>query len=113
MASHLIQDLLSIGDQMKTCLENGDLDTFYDLVSERGTLLETLQSYRHPSEIDENWEERATVLSDQNAELMEAAETQRGRMKDAVTRLEQVKEAQRSYLRPGGRPNILNQNLRA
>ncbi len=112
MPSDLLQDLFHIGENMQASLADGEMDTFFDLVAERGTLLEILRSYRHPSDVDADWEEMAAALTDQDKMLLTAAELQRERMRDAVTRVEQVKEAQRSYLRPGARSTILNENLR-
>ncbi|MEX0822377.1 MAG: hypothetical protein WD021_09550 [Rhodothermales bacterium] len=112
MSDPILQQLFDLGEKMKNALESGEINTYYDLVGERGTLLDTLESYRHPSDVASNWKEMATALADQNDELMEAAETEQRRIRDAITRFEQVRSAQRSYLHPTGRSNILNENLR-
>lgn len=108
----LLQNLLDLGERMITALERGEMDTYFTLLDERGTLLDRILDYRHPSEIDPGWKAAAEALALQHEAIMEIAASNSRRMQDAITRIEQVKEAQRSYHRPVGRSNILNANLR-
>lgn len=112
MSPSLLQNLLDVGEKMKNALEQGQVDTYLALLDDRGTLLDTLLIYRHPSEVDPNWAEMASALSLQNDALMDIALSQRQRMQDAINRIEQVRDANRSYLQTPGRSNILNENLR-
>lgn len=112
MAAEIFTNVLNVGEAMMTALENEDIDAYLALLQERGTLLDAILSYRHPSDIDVNWMESAEALSSQHAALIEAAEAQHRRMQDALTRLEQIKGAHRSYHQPIGQRTILNENLR-
>ncbi len=112
MSAPFLQNLLDLGDKLKDALEKGEMDTYFDVLDERGTLLDAILAYRHPSELDTDWKTTASALAHQNDALMEAAELQRRRMQNEMIRIEQVKEAQRSYAQLTAPPNILNENLR-
>lgn len=113
MATNLLEDLLAVGEQMKKALDGGETDAYLELLEKRGTLLDAISAYPHPSEIDPNWKTTAAALSGQHDQLVEAAEAQCRRMQEALTRMKQVEGARRSYRQASGRRNILNENLRA
>ena len=48
--------------QCDAALAAEDLVLFFDLVAERGTLLEELDLYKHPSEIDPNWQDTNNMI---------------------------------------------------
>lgn len=108
----LIRDLYEVGENMRAALREDDTDRYLELIEERGTLLDKMRRYDHPSQIDENWRELADVLRTQQSELMEEALQQERRIQEALGRLEQLKSAGRSYQEVSPRRNILDKNLR-
>lgn len=97
---------------MRDALERSDIETFFEVLGERGTLLDSIFAHERPFDLGADWEEMASALSLQNHALREAAESQRERMQRAIVRIEQVKEAQRSYHQLNEPSGILNENLR-
>lgn len=110
--ANLLEELLAAGRNMQSALEKGRIETYFDLLDERGRLLDQLSAYRHPSDVAQDWDRRAAELVAQNDALMRTAVAQRQRMQETLNRIGQVKAAQRSYRQAVARNTILDDNLR-
>ena len=108
----LLDDLFALGEKMHSALESERLDDYLELLTQRGTLLDILSGYEHPSQIDADWHSIAGRLAKQHELLMQAASEYEERMRDSLVRLERTKGAGRSYHAAPARKNILNENLR-
>lgn len=112
MAASLLQDIYRLGEEITSSLSNGDLDRYFELLDERGTLLDTLSRYKHPSEIDPDWENISRALKEQHHVIMDAVTECERRMQNTLTGMERFKDASRSYHQPEQRTQILNDDLR-
>lgn len=112
MPSNLLHDLYELGEAMRIALDDEDLDTYVETLEQRGTLLDTIQQYGHPSEIAPDWRETARALAAQHEALMAAVTRQQERMQDSLARLTQLRGAQQSYIGTERRGRILNDDLR-
>lgn len=101
-----------MGEKLSSALAEGDLDSYFDLLDERGTLLEGLNEYQHPSEIDPDWLEISEALQEQHYVLTIAVAERERQMQEALTELERFKGAARTYQRSEPRAQILNSDLR-
>jgi hypothetical protein len=105
---NLLEAVYAVGQQMCSALHADDLETFFGLVQERGTLLEKLHRYAHPAEIDPNWERTAAALAQQQTLLNEALADQEQRMSEALHALERFKDARTVYAQRPARGVVLN-----
>lgn len=111
MKDSLLRKIYDKGQEMASALQNDQVEPYFQLVEERGTLLEELDRYEHPSEIDPDWQEIATALQEQYQVLTTAIAAQERRMQEELAAVQRYKGASRSY-QPSARPaQILNQNL--
>lgn len=108
----LLRKIYLLGQEMASVLQNGDLEHYFELLDERGTLLEELNGYQHPSEIDPNWQEIAAALKEQHEILTAALADQERKMQEELAGMQRYKGASRSYHRPEERSQILDENLR-
>lgn len=108
----LLQRIYDVGERMQAALYNDDLDTFFQLTEQRGTLIDDLQAFTHPREIDPDWHDVADALEEQQVAINEALATQEQRLADALNNRERFKEARQQYHSSAPRSRILRQNLR-
>jgi hypothetical protein len=108
----LLDDIFDTGERMRSALESERLDDYLDLLTQRGTLLDTFNEFEHPSQIDAEWHSIAAKLAEQHELLMQAASEYEERMRESLVRLERTKGAARSYHAVPARKHILNENLR-
>ncbi len=112
MEDSLLRRIYLLGHDMVSVLHKGDLELYFEMLEKRGTLLEELDLYKHPSEIDPDWQEIATALQEQHQVLTAALAEQEGRMQEELAGMHRYKGASRSYNQTAARPQILNENLR-
>ncbi len=109
--SHLRQ-IYTLGQEMVSVLQNGDVDRYFELLEERGTLVEELNGYDRPSENDPDRSALEAALKEQHQVLLQAVADQERRMQEALAGMQRYRGAARSYQRPDERSQILNENLR-
>lgn len=112
MDRFLLDDLYAIGENLASALINADMDRYFELVDKRGTLLESLSDYQHPSEIDPDWREMWTRLQEQHEFIMATLAAHEIQMQEALGEFERFKGASRTYQRSGPGRQILNSELR-
>lgn len=112
MEDSLLRKIYRLGQSMAAVLDTGDLEHYFQLLDERGTLLDQLDGYRHPSDIDPDWQDIALALQEQHQVLTAAIAEQERRMQEELAGMQRYKGASRSYHRQEARPQILNDNLR-
>lgn len=112
MEGSLLRDLFLMGERLASALVDGDLDSYFDLLDERGTLLDGLNAYQHPSDIDPDWQEISEALQEQHHVLTIAVAEREREMQEALAELERFKGAARTYQRSEPRAQILNSDLR-
>lgn len=111
-APNLLRAVHALGEQMCAALRDDDLDAFFGFVEQRTALLEQLQAYTHPSEVDPEWETTATALAAQHDVLTAALAGQERRMSEALRALERFKDARHRYgAQPNPRPGILGRHF--
>lgn len=110
--TNLLRVLYDVGEELRTALDENELDRFAELVERRAGLVEQLRSYDHPSELDADWHTLAQALRHQHEELQETLSEKETELEDAVQHVERLKAAQRSYnASPPRESGVLNQNL--
>ena len=110
--SNLLDQIYDLGEKMYGALSEEDLDHFFELTAERGTLLDSLSQYNKPADIDPRWEGKAKALTDQFERLSTAFAGQEQKMGHALETMGRFKMARSQYnQRPTGNC-ILNRNLR-
>lgn len=112
MDDSLLRNIYLIGQEMASALQQGNLEHYFELLDERGTLLEEILGYQHPSEIDPNWKDVASALQEQYEVLTTALAEQERKMQEELGGMQRYKGASRSYQQSEARPQILNDNLR-
>lgn len=112
MEGSLLQSIHDVGEELSSALEKADLKHFLVLLEKRGTLLERMIEYEHPSEVDPDWRSLAPALITQHERLTAALDTEERRMQDMLAELERFKGASRSYQRTTPGSQILNKDLR-
>lgn len=112
MERSLLDDIYDIGENLASALINADLDRYFELVDKRGTLLECLGEYQHPSEIDADWREMWTRLQEQHEFIMATLAAHEMQMQEALGEFERFKGASRTYQRSNPRRQILDSELR-
>lgn len=110
-SSTVLDALFSLGERLCLALEAGDVDTVVRLVEERGVLVEDLQRFAHPAEIDPDWRQYAAAFKQQQRAIVEAAAAHEQRLAAALEALGHVKHARARYGERSTRAPILNKNL--
>lgn len=108
---NLLQKIFALGESMGTALDSEDLDQFFALTEERGTLLEGLNAYEHPAEICPDWQQLASALKEQHQRITGAIAAQERRLTEGLGSIEKYKGAQQSYSSPPPRNSILHQDV--
>lgn len=93
----LLDALYGVGERMYEALAAEDLDTFFSLVHERGTLLDELRTYDHPADVDPRWEARAAALAEQHRVLSDAVAAHERRLGASLAAVERYHAAQQHY----------------
>lgn len=108
---NVLEALYGVGQQMQAALANDDLERFFALVAERGTLLESLKAYAHPADITPDWEQTAAALGEQYRMITEAMAAHEDRLGVALATQERYRDAHQRYHPPPASGTILNSDL--
>jgi len=112
MEGSLLQNILLRGEELSSALVSGDLENYFELLDQRGRLVDRLQEFQHPSEIDSDWRGVSEALRKQHQVLTYAFTERERQMQEELTELERFKEAARTYQIVEPRTQILNRDLR-
>ena len=107
----LLDGLYALGERLCLALEAGDVETFACLMQERGALVERLQSFAHPADVDPDWQQHASALQQQHHAIVKAATARKEQFEEALEALGHVKRARARYHKRPARASILNKNL--
>ncbi len=110
-APHLLRDLYATGEQMCGALKSNDLNTFFNLVQERETLITQLRGYAHASEVDPDWERYAALMKSQHHDLQQAMTERQQQMAQMLEGFVRFKEAKRSYAAHPRPEGILHEHV--
>ncbi len=109
--SDRLEALFAVGERMFAALEEGDLEQFFVLLEERGTLIDELPAYVDPAKNGADWSRWAQALDEQQQVLAHAAAAGHRRLGEALASMGRYKSARQQY-QPRPRPgSILDQNL--
>ena len=109
---NVLDGLYALGERLCLALEVGDVETVALLMQERGALVERLQDFAHPAEVDPDWQRHASALQQQHHAIVDAATAQKKQFEEALEALGHVKRARARYNERPARAPILNKNLR-
>lgn len=107
----VLESLFAVGERMQEALEAQDLELFFSLAEERGTVLDELKAYVRPAEAGPEWERLASALAEQQRALLAAAVAQEQRLGETLVELERFKSARQHYQQPAREGTILNGDL--
>ncbi len=111
-ASSLLDAIHRLGERMQDALDRGDFDAFYGLVAERGALIDALPTCEpdllHGSEMSRV----AGILKEQHATLESALLRRQADVQLALTDLQKLKTANRTYASPAPRGGILHAGVK-
>ncbi|MFQ5572045.1 MAG: flagellar protein FliT [Rhodothermales bacterium] len=108
----LLDRIYALGERLHAALEAGETDTFFELVLERGALVERLCALEPPDRMNEDLKPRMSMLVRQHREIGTALATLENHLTSSLDKLGQVKQAQAQYRQHHQqRPHILNKNL--
>ena len=112
-ASHrtLLDGIHALGEQLRAALENGAVDTFVDLMNQRGALVERLSALAPPTWVAGEKDEQAARLKRQHATLLASATVHEQRLVDAQGVLKQIQQAKTQYSRRSAPARFLNKDL--
>ena len=112
MAAGLLHQIFDVGEKMRSALESDQIDEYLELLAQRGTLLDSLQGYKHPSQIEPEWQPICEAIAGQHELLTAALADCESRLQDELLKLGKTKGARRSYNPPQESRKILNEDLR-
>lgn len=111
-SNDLFDAVYEIGQRMCAALDAGELELFFELVHERGTLLESIQNSVQPAEIDPEQRRRmGAALAEQQQQLVTAAAAQHRRLGEALVEIERFKSARQQYRQQPRGGRILSEHL--
>ena len=112
-ASHrtLLDGIYALGEQLRAALENGAVDTFVDLMNQRGALVERLSALAPPTWVAGERDEQAARLKRQHDTILAAATVQEQHLVEAQGVLKQIQQAKTQYSRRSAPARFLNKDL--
>lgn len=108
----LLEQIYEVGERMRSALESEDVDSFYELVVDRGSLLDRLNRHSDAVARSEAWNQISARLREQHVVLTTIMAQQEARLQKTLNSLNRFKDAQRSYTGKSPRGSILRDHVR-
>jgi hypothetical protein len=93
----LLARIYDLGEQLRAALAAERLESAAALVQERDLLVQRLEAFNHPSEVDPSWQHWRDRLADQHKTLTKALATRMRDTTDTRQRVETLSHARREY----------------
>ena len=107
----LLDALYRLGEEMWLALNSDQIECFFELTNERGTLLDSLRQYENPAEVDPEWDRKAKALAEQYDKLSTALASQEQKMGETLGSFKRFARARSEYAQKPRSGRILNQNV--
>ena len=101
----LFARIYRLGEQLRAALEAERFESAAALVQERDLLVQRLEAFHHPSEVDASWTQWRNQLAAQHEALIDAFATHNERATDQRRQVETLSTAHREYGTPYASPS--------